>query len=164
MAFARPAPPLFPIDASEFMWLVPVGADKHFAHVAAVAAASAAAACADDCGGNDENGGSAGSLGARGGGGSSELCELMTKAFRSPLMPAQQQQALALLASEGAVLQCGLAPPRLAELVENNPMVAIECLLKLAGSPLMTEFLSQLVSMEMSLHSMEVATQRQPTV
>ena len=89
--------------------------------------------------------------------GDARLTQLLAHAFQSPLIPSQQQQILVALAVETSlVVQCGLTPHKLPELVENNPMVAVECLLKLMSSPLLPNYLSILVNMNMSLHSMEV--------
>lgn len=61
------------------------------------------------------------------------------------------------------VLEAGLAPQNLPRLVENNPIVAIECLILVLTAPEESvsardknEHLSALAGMDMSIHSMEV--------
>ena len=110
--FVRPLPPMLDVGESEVIWLNP---------------SYAPAVVWDMSLGEDTSRGA-------------EVRELMNKAFRGPLVPSQQQQVLAELeADPKMVYHCGLSPQKLPDLVENNPMIAIECLLKLMTSSQITE-------------------------
>lgn len=85
------------------------------------------------------------------------VAALAEKAVRASLTLAEQQQLQAACKTAAAVTHCGLTAARLPDLVAHNPLLATHVLLLLMPEPaLMTEYLSVLVNMEMSVHSMEV--------
>jgi len=107
---------------------------------------------------------------------------LKTQAFTKTLTPSDHRMVLEMLNSDMVtdkeeeeedeedddddddianrlIQESGLTPQNLPQLVENNPLVAHECLLHLLSTEpdnAKNEYLSSLVGMDMSLHSMEV--------
>ncbi|XP_011021337.1 PREDICTED: uncharacterized protein LOC105123442 isoform X4 [Populus euphratica] len=125
----RPRPPRLPIQDGELVWLNPDSNHELVWDHGMCADTSKGAAVRD----------------------------LIAKALKGPLAPAQQEQVLVELTNDPKlVYHCGLAPRKLPELVENNPLIAVEVLTKLINSPEIADYFTVLVNMDMSLHSMEV--------
>ena len=83
--------------------------------------------------------------------------DLIAIAFSGSLNPTQQQVlASALKENPNLIDGLSLTPTKFIELVENCPMVAVECLLPLLERNEAAQYLSALVGMDMSVHSMEV--------
>ncbi|KAH8267083.1 hypothetical protein KR018_002142, partial [Drosophila ironensis] len=50
----------------------------------------------------------------------------------------------------------GMTPDKLPQLVENNPQISTEILVRLAGNPIVEEYFKMLANMDITMHSMEV--------
>ncbi|WOH07114.1 hypothetical protein DCAR_0626543 [Daucus carota subsp. sativus] len=125
----RPHPPRLPVQYDELVWLNPENHHELLWDNGMCADTSKGAAVRD----------------------------LIAKALKGPLAPAQQERVLFELGNDPKlVYHSGLTPKKLPELVENNPLIAVEVLIKLIHSAEIAEYLVVLVSMDMSLHSMEV--------
>lgn len=129
--YLRLVPPLYPCQIDEFVWLPTIEHDSSFFTWDA-----------SMCTANNVN---------------FEILQLMEKAYQGALNLQQQQKLLDELDNDpNLVYHIGLVPSKLPLLVENSPLISIQCLLKLITSNQMTDYLAALVKMDMSLHSMEV--------
>lgn len=94
-----------------------------------------------------------------------ELKELVSKALKKPLQKTQQERVFSLLESDHKVVYyCGITPAKLPGLVENNPEVAKEVLLRLINSNKISSYFTALANMELSPKSMEFVNQLTNTV
>ncbi|CAO2827408.1 unnamed protein product [Amaranthus hypochondriacus] len=125
----RPLPPRFPLQEGELVWLNPDNNHELLWDYGMCADTSRGAAVRD----------------------------LIEKALKDSLTLEQQEQVLVELTYDAKlVYHCGLTPRKLPDLVENNPNIAVEVLIKLMNSPEIKEYFTVLLNMDMSLHSMEV--------
>ncbi|KAJ9530714.1 hypothetical protein QJQ45_014885, partial [Haematococcus lacustris] len=88
-----------------------------------------------------------------------QVKELVARALKGPLLPAQQQTVLEELERQPGLLRAlALTPAHLPALVAHTPALAYELLVRLvaAGSCEAQDWLAVLAAMDMSLHSMEV--------
>ncbi|KAH0931710.1 hypothetical protein HID58_008827 [Brassica napus] len=125
----RPCPPRYPVHQSELLWIDPD--NKH-------ELVWDDKMCADT------------SRGAT-------VRDLLVKGLKVTLSPTEQEDITTALSNDPKlVYHCGITPRKLPQLVEHNPQIAVEILTKLINSPEIVDYFTALVSMEMSLHSMEV--------
>ena len=91
---------------------------------------------------------------------------LMMTAISSSLNPNQQQELIKEIKDESKLLSvkaCCL-PNKLPELIENNPRVGVEFVLKVLNSIQSDEYLASLVKTDITLHSIEVVKELSTTL
>ncbi|CAN8255920.1 unnamed protein product [Cochlearia groenlandica] len=125
----RPCPPRYPVHQSEFLWIDPD--NKH-------ELVWDDKMCADTSKGAIVRG-------------------LIVKGLKVTLTPTEQEDITTELTNDPKlVYHCGISPRKLPQLVEHNPQIAVEILTRLINSTEIADYFTALVSMDMSLHSMEV--------
>ncbi|KAK9836446.1 hypothetical protein WJX74_000798 [Apatococcus lobatus] len=93
----------------------------------------------------------------RDGGRAKQVREQLLAATREPLVPTRQRDLLTALTEDSGLAQrCCIAPVQLPSLVEHNPNVAVQVLVQLLQTDRAPIFLQTLISMDLTLHSMEV--------
>jgi len=133
--FIRPIPPLHPCNEDELVWMNPLTSKTH-------------QFMWDSQMGRNINTGI-------------EVKRLLAKAYRTTLTTEISTKLVDEFNKDPKMLlNSGFTPTKLPLLVENNPLIAIDLLLLLMQSNQITDYLSILVNMEMSLHSMEVFHQQ----
>ena len=86
-----------------------------------------------------------------------ETRQLFNHAVQEALSLSQRQALLCDIQSQPRVIySLGLTPTKLPSLVENNPLVAIEILLRLMKKRDIAEYLDVMVHMDISVNCMEV--------
>ena len=144
-----PPPPYMPEDEEELIWMNPLDSEHKFIFDDSVSPES-----------NHSKNGNSESSDPVTVQNQQRLKELLEFAFKTPLLNDQLHQVKQELKICKDVSFLRFCLPHLAELVENNPITAVEVLLKVLidsqGEGQMLEFLKELVNIPMSVHSMEV--------
>jgi len=82
---------------------------------------------------------------------------VLKKALKQNINHSEQVSFVQVLRSDPKIVyRLGMVPAKLPYLIEKNPDIAFEMLLRLMTSPQIAEYFSVIVKMDMSLHSMDV--------